>query len=342
MSEMAALGLQVLPLSKARRAAGYQSASAALGPNDPWDYRCAITTPGRAVEWVKAWDASDDARIGELLGYPACCRQFFQEAWVRDRWMDTTWPMAQNSPARTGVNMLFRWFGVRPVSHLPCAFDCAGSLKRQEATFGALPAEEAAWLRDVLSWPVLWSSLHGVAEITTPIFRASVPTDPLASVSEVRYEGTGYPAEGARGVSFPYRTDRGATPSDVSHVRNGFASNVAMTDAHAALLRALPAESFGTVVDFGCGDGALLAQIPATRRVGVEREPDRVRAARARGIEAIVGDVTDPAVRAKALAHGADLVIAQRERNPAAQFSGVHVLSYSYEPGAAEPQVERR
>jgi SAM-dependent methyltransferase len=41
-----------------------------------------------------------------------------------------------------------------------------------------------------------------------------------------------------------------------------------------------------TVVDFGCGGGAMLASLPAGRRIGVEPNPAARKAAEARGLEA--------------------------------------------------------
>jgi hypothetical protein len=124
MATLAPRGLIVLPLGKTARAQGYQAASQDI--TGAWDYRCAITSPSHAAAWAQAWAASDDDAIGVLLGTPACCRAFFERVWKQERWMDTTVPMHHdNGP----VNMLWRWHGVRPVSHLPCSDKCEESSK---------------------------------------------------------------------------------------------------------------------------------------------------------------------------------------------------------------------
>ena len=63
--------------------------------------------------------------------------------------------------------------GARAVSHLPCRFDCEKTvaLGQQLIEVGRKAGYERAmdWLLDVLSWPVEWSALHGIAELKTPV-----------------------------------------------------------------------------------------------------------------------------------------------------------------------------
>jgi hypothetical protein len=351
---LAASGVIVVPLGQTPRAQGYQSASRPLETGEPWDYRCAITRPEHAAAWADAWGRSDNDAIGRLLGYPDCCRAFFERVWVGERWMDTTYPMSETSPARVGINPLWRWHGVRSVSHLPCAFDCRPSIDLGERALDGMAAkwpEEAAWMREILSWPVKWTALHGIAEITTPIHRASVPTDATDNLLEVRYLGTGYPAEGVRGVAFPHQTSAAlvstrsepavAKPLNVVRLANpadnGFTSRSAMDTAHRGILRVAGHGPYGTVLDLGCGDGTLLREIPARRRVGIEADSDRAR--HAQDLDRVIeGDCTDRALLTRILdEERPDLIITQRDRNPPETLSGWRVLSYSYELNAAPP-----
>lgn len=364
-------GVSVLPLGKSPRAEGYTSASRDARPGEPVDYRCAITKPERAGTWVWAWERSNNEAIGSLLGYPACCRRFFERVWVAERWMDTTWPMAFDTAVtpyvkpdedthklnriqiqirdQSAVNLLWRWHGVRPVSHLPCSFRCEASAQiaaQNLKLFKDQWPQEAEWMQEILSWPVKWTSLHGIAEITTPVCRTSAATDALSECAEVRYLGTGYPAEGVRGVDFPHKTEP-CSPAKVvpiSLVRapkpayNGFSSAAAMDAAHRQLLDVLTGP-YGTVLDLGCGDGTLLSKVPARRRVGVERDSERAR--HARTLDRVVeGDCTDPGLVQRVLdEERPDLVIAQSDRNPPHTLAGCSILSYSYEAGAAPPQL---
>jgi hypothetical protein len=337
IKQLAPRGLIVLPLSQTPRATGYNSASRAAQPGDALDYRCAITRPEHAAAWAAAW-GKDDAAIGALLGTPACCQKFFDRVWKQERWFDTTMPMYAEIPQpTTGVNMLWRWLGVRPVSHLPCSPECAETAALADRLGLLLPEPERSWHREILSWPVLYTSFRGIAEITTPILRMAVPTDALVDKAVVKYVGLGYPDEGVSGVGFPHktlskpRTLRLVARSEPHH--NGFASLADMNAAHRPLLQAAGGP-YNTILDLGCGDGTLASKISARRRIGVESDPERANAAEKRLQRVVRADCTDPRVVADLLREERpDLVIAQRSRNRLDSFpSGVRVLSYSYDP----------
>jgi hypothetical protein len=169
----------------------------------------------------EAWNTRDDDALGRLLGYPECCRSFFQEVWVKQQSLDTTWAMATNTAAPAGstvaiesgeanlANILWRWLGVRAVPHLPCSFRCKKTIQLGEELLQVATrvgyADEGRWLAEMLSWPIEWSALHGIAEIKTPLLKISTRTDATASKYTVQWKGTGYPAEGGTGVRFPYR-----------------------------------------------------------------------------------------------------------------------------------------
>jgi SAM-dependent methyltransferase len=247
-----------------------------------------------------AWTAHANQTLGRLLGYPECCRAFFERVWVGERSIDTTWAMAANTlPPKAAVvvlepnetslpNVLWRWLGVRAVPHLPCRFDCSESALFGQRLLGvgerAGYVDEVKWIREILSWPVEWSALHGIAEVKTPILKISTRTDATASKHVVRWTGTAYPREGATGLRFPYRAPAGRVmtqglsfqrglkqPIERSvperswyHLDNGFSSPEAMRELHrpiVALARRTLNGLTGSVLDLGCGNGALLAKI---------------------------------------------------------------------------------
>lgn len=59
-------------------------------------------------------------------------------------------------------------------------------------------------LREILSWPVAWTSLHGVAEVKTPVFRYVRDAPPLARRQVVHRAGTAMPDNAPRGIGFPF------------------------------------------------------------------------------------------------------------------------------------------
>lgn len=297
----------------------YSATSTPVRAGEPVAMRFVVGRPADAAAFHHAFTAADDEAIGDLLGYPACCREFFRATWVDDAMVDTTWPMARGrSEARDPddrvvevevggpaySNILWRWMGVRAVPHLPCSFECGATVafaqRLVEVGRTAGFHREMGWLDEILSWPVEWSALHGIAEIKTPVLRVSTRTDATSSKYVVRRRGDGFPAEGARGLSFSYETPvklrlsgtpgfrrglthGGAAPPPWLASDNGFESVSAMESAHAPVVEvatAALAGGGGPVVDLGCGNGALLAQLvakdPGVRAFGVEVDSDRL------------------------------------------------------------------
>lgn len=313
-------GLVALPLALEGMPRGpYATDAGGAGEATPNAYRVAVARMADVERCRDAWLSGDQERIGELLGYPACCRAFFERIWVSERSTDTTWHMAfgtctESAPRLIDVdgppegNILLRWLGVRAVPHLPCRFDCgatatlARDLLRDARDAGL--ATEAAWILEMLSWPMEWSALHGIAEIVTPVVKIATRTDATARRYVVRYAGHAYPAEGARGLAFPFQRagQRTATagaareavtvsvppkPAAAFAADNGFASEAAMHAAHEPIVR-LVAEHFAgrvaSVFDLGCGGGALLLALrerhPGLAVGGVDADPARISRAR--------------------------------------------------------------
>ena len=183
-----------------------------------------IGRPAEVDAFLRAWAAGDAAAMGRLLGQPACCLAFQYRVWAELGLEDTTWPMAlAGGPPTNGgtllemtgppqTNVLWRWLGVRPVPHLPCGPTCPHTValadRLAEVGRRAGFAAEMDWLAEILSWPVEWSSLHGIAEVRTPVLKISTRTDPLARAYVVRRHGDHYPDEGANALRFPYRQAR--------------------------------------------------------------------------------------------------------------------------------------
>jgi 2-polyprenyl-3-methyl-5-hydroxy-6-metoxy-1,4-benzoquinol methylase len=270
---------------------------------DTADLICIIVgSLDKIAEFRAAWEQRDHETVGRLLGYPACCRAFFREVWVEQQYIDTTWSMSENSRASVGpdavrialpreipplANILWRWAGVRAVPHLPCRFDCLHSIEfgkemleiGRKAGFG----EEVDWISEILSWPVEYSALHGIAEVKSPVMKISTRTDATAGKCVVQWEGRSYPGEGAVGLHFPYQApakpmltrspgyQRGLanvlrSDQDQSwrYAENGFVSSAAMEELHRPIVtvarKALAGVS-GNVLDLGCGNGMLLRSL---------------------------------------------------------------------------------
>lgn len=219
-SEWLSLGLVGCPLTMSSAPQGSPSNAQASIAGRPLRHRVAVGRPSEIQSFKSAFDQSDHRTIGQLLGYPTCCCASFERVWKDWRLTNSTWPMAL---ATEGVehgersltvapfpasNILWRWLGVRIVPHLPCCFRCTeterlGSTLLQIGKAAGFNAE-MGWLAEILRWPAEWSSLHGIAEVKTPVLRVSARTDATSVKYVVRLKGTLYPTEGARGVRFPY------------------------------------------------------------------------------------------------------------------------------------------
>jgi hypothetical protein len=230
-------GLTNLPLELIGDPALYSSAATPVRAGEPFVVVLVVGSPADVGAFHEAWEAADQEQIGDLLGYPPCCREFFRRVWVDLRMTDTTWPMAVNSDAcreservlEVGgppeTNILWRWMGIRAVPHLPCSFDCEPTvaLAHQliDVARGCGYDREVDWMLQILDWSVQWSALHGIAEIKTPVLKVSARTDATAVEYRVRRPGRSRPEEAARGLDFPYRLIRSRRLSGSSGFRRG-------------------------------------------------------------------------------------------------------------------------
>jgi hypothetical protein len=236
--------LQLSPegyIGAARVAASYQLSTIPLRspgalnlmkstPADPVSkFNVLVGTKPSLMKFIAAWNSQATGDIGHLLGYPACCVKMFTNLCGPDGWIDGTWPITavtrpSDSPGsmiefddKTLINVFWRYLGIRNIPHLPCRLDCESSknLGKNFNDTGSRAgfSEEMAWLETVLGWPVEWSALHGIAEVRTPILKILTRTDATAAKLTVRLHSATYPAEGGRGVRFPYTT---ATPGLVT------------------------------------------------------------------------------------------------------------------------------
>jgi hypothetical protein len=240
-------GLAIKTVAQVRRQASYSVVTTRAKEGDPTSLRVAIGQR-EAVERISlAYSGGDLVTVGTALGYPGCCCRFFQQQWVQSGYRDTTWPMAAAGHTHSSedfrdlhcegppeANTLWLWLGIRAVAHLPCRFDCADTvaLARAYLEFGKrLRLEkEVEDLITILSWPVEWSSLHGIAEIKTPILKIITMTDAFAYKHTVRRSGDSYPAEGAVGLTFPYHRPKKEKLSSSPAFRRGLAHQVALKE----------------------------------------------------------------------------------------------------------------
>lgn len=184
-------------------------------------FRVAIGTSGILREFRRAWARRDAESIGRLLGYPKCCRAAFDREIVQAGHREALWQAASASGSSKvagegfevqgppQLNLLLAKAGVRLIPHMPCRFTCEASLRLAENFQSAAEtAEEKRGLslaKEMLSWPMAWSAVNGIAEIKTPILKISYRTDRFSQKRFIQYLGERYPVAGAPGLQFPFR-----------------------------------------------------------------------------------------------------------------------------------------
>jgi hypothetical protein len=279
-------GLELTVVDETLLTSTYQSALAESGSPG---LRVALHPRGLGHAWHDAWLRGDDERIGEMLGFPRCCRDFFLRVWKTERLRDTTWPMIGGTTLSSGSNLsniLLRWIGVRLVPHLPCSFNCQESRRQAERFFqlglaNGLEAEMRA-AKDLLSLPMTYSALHGIGLLETPQFRFSFSTD--YTPVERRFSIQCGEKEADPGTVGPVnlqRAETAANPTDIPG-DNGFSTNREMAKAHSVIIETLRLMNVknAIVADLGCGDGTLLNKLRmediASTVTGIEQDLGKV------------------------------------------------------------------
>lgn len=110
----------------------------------------------------------NDEKLGEVLGYPACCRRFYRERYdeaykLGDEYSLFTIENSAGFPFQT--NYLLRFFGISLLSHFPCSFTCSSSYDEGMAKFEAIRQENsklASYIRDALQGPVISHAGTGI------------------------------------------------------------------------------------------------------------------------------------------------------------------------------------
>jgi hypothetical protein len=184
-------------------------------------FHVAIGKKRDASEFKSAWIRRDHDAMGELLGYPPCCRRFYHRIFAEERLTDPMWAIAQGSESSRKeadsivlsgpplLNLLLRSLGLRAIPHFPCSMECPGSVALANHLMDTGRSlgfsDEVNWLQEMLAWPVEWTALHGIAEIRTPIVKICTRTDATAGKRTIRWVGVGYPPDGVRGAAFPFK-----------------------------------------------------------------------------------------------------------------------------------------
>lgn len=235
---------------------GYSATSSGKAPNS---LRVLFTTP---EYYPKLNDIfKDNAKIGELLGYPTCCRKAFDDTWGQGQ-VDSTYEQFRDAK-RLDIfrkvwktpysHTLLRWMGIRAVPHMPCHHYCEASQDQAQGFMGLGAKrgylEDMMFLHEALNWPVQWSRLFGIGEVVTPVLKISMRSDWTP-------ERQSYEKKGSIIV-----------PEEHWWTDNGYQNPDSMRTAHLNLIHSLTYEipQNARVLDLGCGNAMLLRKLKVYR-----------------------------------------------------------------------------
>jgi hypothetical protein len=229
-AEIAEYGLMFFPIRKIVSFQGFGHSHEDPKPGDPFLWHGVITRDlATAQAFAEAYKGKhtdgeqDHDKMGELLGYPKCCRDFFHKNWTAG-YVDPIWQQAE---ATSGdmikkkskysirladtvpwqLNNLLRYVGVRAVPHIPCSHDCEHSFKMANDWIELgrkLNIAGLDGLTQLLQMPVEWNALKGIAFISTPVMKIETTSVPCYPKYVVQREGSFVPSNSPSGLTFPW------------------------------------------------------------------------------------------------------------------------------------------
>lgn len=145
--------------------------------------------------------------VGDFLNFPDCCREYFNKEWnPTEGDVDPMWEVAKNTDSAervdentiriTGVepyaNVLWRYWGLSFITHIPCSFDCPHSQEVGKAR-GEIMAEngyadEANALYNWLNTPFQWSGYSAIAHIRNEYMIGSTGTSEYPNEREIIWQ----------------------------------------------------------------------------------------------------------------------------------------------------------
>jgi hypothetical protein len=186
-------GLVFTPL----RASGYFQGFGGHKPVIPdkpfYYYGCVTRTHEDGVKFKTADTRADHRIIGELLGYPKCCTEYFSTNFSTNT--DPMWLNDTNFSGYYECNDLLKYFGIRVGGHFSCSPRCLDTKIVNGfwiELMKKLDPETTNSLIELLNSDMTWDSYHGVVEIKTPYFMGEASTFPLMQKRIIHYSSGGF------------------------------------------------------------------------------------------------------------------------------------------------------
>lgn len=171
-----------------------------------------ISTDREALETVYNAESkegfTDHSTVGKYLGFPDCCREFFNEVWIGQERVDPMYEISCNSEnaepidgdrenlrivdPNPGTNVLWRYFGLGFITHLPCSWDCEKSIDIARTRYRIMCEngyeEEANAMYQWLNAPHVWDGYKSICHIRNRHMAASSSTSCYWSKKRIEWK----------------------------------------------------------------------------------------------------------------------------------------------------------
>lgn len=161
------------PFKKVSILNGFSSIAKVPDPGQPFLWNGVVTKNYEDGEKIKkAHLKSDHQTIGEMLGYPDCCINYFINSFPIDPcpiWTGTEGKV-NGFPECNGI---LRYFGPKITAHLSCSPTCQKTREIGKNWFKVMQEinkDLADEIYNLLAGPITWNSYHGVIQVETPYF----------------------------------------------------------------------------------------------------------------------------------------------------------------------------
>lgn len=181
----------------------------------------------------------DIAAYHQSLGTPACCSRFLAKL-KQHKIQEAIWPMAQDGlltgeqkikiQGHFATNPLLYPLGIYLLHHQACSSNCDASISLAEDVINTAikmgHADVFNTVKDILSWHYSWSTLHGIAELKTPLFKMIYNSQACAIKYQVDWVGCVQLDTGIIGTDFPYQTPKKRIFTDSAAYRRGLVNQI--------------------------------------------------------------------------------------------------------------------
>lgn len=198
------------------------------------DDRKVSTLKGKNKDIQQALDALEEGDFSgfhHAFGVPSCCAKHLAELKASGGGGALWYAVSKQENNKKVVqghftnNLAFSKLGIQLINHFPCSERCEATMDIGLSALASLERIEgqamAESLREMLSWSYSWSTLRGITEIKTPIFKLIHNDQATAEKYECEWHGTHAPKTNLKGLGFPYEQPSELIFSDSKAFKRG-------------------------------------------------------------------------------------------------------------------------